>query len=286
MTDRNITIFHSPDADDAFMFYGLASGHVSSPGYKFNHELCDIEALNHRALKGELEVTAVSVHAFSYLKDRYSIMRYGASMGGVNYGPRLVVKAGTGKSLSNIKTVAIPGELTSAALSFRIYMQEQGCSFDLVNIRFDEVQHAVQSGEIDGGIIIHEGQLTHSREGLESILDLGKWWWQETSLPLPLGINIVRNDLGSDAMHAAALALRDSINYGLAHRSEALDYALSYGRGITRAEADEFVGMYVNERTVDIGEEGMRSVKLLLAKGRQYGITPKDFDETQLKFVE
>jgi 1,4-dihydroxy-6-naphthoate synthase len=203
-----------------------------------------LKPLNHRALKGELEVTAVSVHAFAYL-DRYSIALWGVD-GWRQLRPKTCGEAGAGKSLGNIKTIAIPGELTSAALSFRIYMHEQGCSFDLVNIRFDEVQHAVQSGEIDGGIIIHEGQLTHSREGLESILDLGKWWWQETSLPLPLGINIVRNDLGPEAMHAAALALRDSINYGLAHRSEALDYALSYGRGITRAEADEFVGMYVN----------------------------------------
>jgi 1,4-dihydroxy-6-naphthoate synthase len=286
MTDRNITIFHSPDADDAFMFYGLAGGHVVSPGYKFSHELCDIESLNHRALKGELEVTAVSVHAFSYLKDRYSIMRYGASMGGVNYGPRLVVKAGLGKSLNNIKTVAIPGELTSAALAFKIYMREHSHSFELINIRFDEVQHAVLSGEIDGGIIIHEGQLTHSREGLESILDLGQWWWQATSLPLPLGINIVRNDLGPEATHAAALALRDSINFSLSHRQEALDYALTYGRGITRGEADEFVGMYVNERTVDIGQDGMRSIMMFLAKGREYGITPKEFDESLIKFVE
>jgi len=261
---KTITIYHSPDADDAFMFYGLQSGAVNIPGYEFKHDLKDIESLNHMALRGELDVTAVSVHAFAHLKDQYAILSCGASLGGEKYGPRLVVKAGGNKDLSTFKYIAIPGELTSASLALRMYLKEESYEAELVNTFFDDVQAKVQSGEVDAGLLIHEGQITSYKDGLEIILDLGEWWWQRTDLPLPLGINVVKKSLGEEGMRAVQKALKCSIEYSLSHRKEAIEYALQYGRGLTVAEADEFIGMYVNEKTLDLGDNGRKTIQLFL----------------------
>lgn len=269
--ERAITIYHSPDADDAFMFYGLSSGAVSVPGYRFEHELSDIEGLNQRALRGELEVTAVSVHAYARIAERYRILRCGASMGGEHYGPKVVARSLTPLARSGAR-IAIPGELTSAALALKIFLREQGIDAELVNTHFDQVQHRVRDGSVDAGVIIHEGQLTHEREGLACVVDLGVWWWRETGLPLPLGVNVVRRDLGDEASRAVFKALKGSIEYSLEHRSKAIEYALRYGRGISASEADVFVGMYVNEVTLDIGEKGMRSIELFLERGARHGL--------------
>ena len=277
-----ITIYHSPDSDDAFMFYGLVSGSVSYPGFSFTHDLSDIESLNHRAIKGELEITAVSVHAYAYLKGRYLIMNSGASMGGNDYGPKIV-----SKNLSSIAekpycTIAIPGEYTSATLALKIYLRERGLSAELVNMPFDKVQDAVKCGEVDAGVIIHEGQLTHESEGLKNLVDLGVWWWRDTGFPLPLGVNIVRKDLESRAIVACSTVLKETIQYSLSHRAEALQYALKYGRGITPAQADKFVGMYVNELTVDLGPTGRRAIELFLDRAKSLSLIPA---EVKAEFV-
>lgn len=279
---RPITIYHSPDADDAFMFYGMLQGATRNDKFEFTHDLSDIESLNHRALTGELEVTAVSVHAFAHLKNRYAILRAGASMGGTNYGPMLVALKPFDLQDGKVRTLAIPGELTSAALAFRMYLKEHGIQAELVNINFDKVQQAIRDGIVEAGIIIHEGQLTHRREGFVSILDLGTWWWEDTNLPLPLGINIARKDIGEEAMRAAGKALRDSIEYSLNHRKEAIEYALTYGRGISYEEADRFIDMYVNERTLDIGDDGIQSITLFLKRAAVHGLVPA---HAELQFI-
>lgn len=272
---NEITIYHSPDADDAFMFYGLVCGAVEVPGYHFKHELQDIESLNHRALKGELDVTAVSVHAFSHLKDQYAILRCGASMGGVDYGPRLVSKPDNINCLSSAKPkIAIPGSLTSAALSIKLNFLERGIEANFVSVFFEEIIGAVESGEVDAGLIIHEGQITHQRQGLVTILDLGEWWWRKHQLPLPLGVNVVHKRLGEEGMKAVYKILRGSIEYSLSHRKEALDYALSYGRGLSFADADQFVGMYVNDLTREMGEAGMKSIQMFLEQGLNHKLLP------------
>jgi 1,4-dihydroxy-6-naphthoate synthase len=274
--DQTITIYHSPDADDAFMFYGLTSGAIQYPGFQFKHALSDIESLNQRTRRGELDVTAVSVHAYAYLASDYLIMTSGASMGGKDYGPRIIAKEGATLPKSNIGKIAIPGELTSATLALQLFMREKGLTGTLVNMNFEKVQNAIKSGEVDFGVIIHEGQITHQREGLTTVADLGKWWWERTSgLPLPLGVNVIRRSLGAAAIKAASTVLHGTIEYSLNHRDEALDYALSYGRGISKKEADVFVGMYVNERTLDIGEDGRRSIARFLTEGAQHGFIPE-----------
>lgn len=278
MSDKTIVIHHSPDADDAFMFYGLVKGGVGVPGFKFDHALSDIESLNQRALRGELDVTAVSVHAFAYLKNQYAIMRAGASMGGADYGPRIVACGNLNLKDGLKRKIAIPGKYTSAALALQIYLKEEGISADLQIVDFDKVQDVVKAGDIDAGIIIHEGQITCEREGLTTVLDLGKWWWDKYNLPLPLGVNVVRRALGEEGMRAAGKALKGSIEYSLEHRDEALKYALEYGRGISYDDADKFVGWYVNERTRDIGEDGARSIKLFLDRGYELGIIPNLVD--------
>ncbi|RIL08272.1 MAG: ABC transporter substrate-binding protein [Proteobacteria bacterium] len=281
---RSFTIYHSPDADDAFMFYGLVSGAVEHPDYEFKHELSDIESLNHRALRGELEITAVSVHAYGHLQDRYSILSCGASMGESSYGPRLVArpdaKFGSG---SNLK-IAIPGKYTSAALALQIYCVGQGIKPQIMPIHFDEIISAIQEGQVDAGVIIHEGQLTYEKSGLKLLVDFGAWWWDKTGLPLPLGVNVVRKDIGVEAISAVAQTLRSSIEHSLAHRKEALEYALSYGRGISAEDADQFVGMYVNQRTIDMGEEGRRAIVRFLEEGRRYGLVPPS--SGGIEFVE
>lgn len=265
-----IHVAHSPDSDDAFMFYALAEGLVETEGFEYVHELQDIESLNHRALKGELEVTAVSIHAYAYLADRYALLSSGASMGD-KYGPRLVARAPSGRADIRGKRVAIPGLLTSAYLALRLYEPD----FEPVVTPFDKVEDAVIDGSVDFGLIIHEGQLTYADRGLHLIVDLGEWWHSETGLPLPLGGNVVRRDIGADKISKISRHLKDSIAYALSHRAGALDHAMRFARGLPRSAADEFVGMYVNDWTLDYGEAGRRSVKLFLERGAMAGIIPK-----------
>ncbi len=270
---QNITIYHSPDSDDAFMFYGLVSGAVRHPDFEFAHDLSDIETLNQRALRGELDVTAVSVHACAFLPE-YTILDCGASMGGKNYGPRLVVLGD--QPLVRISEIAIPGALTSAALALRIFLHEHKLSPKIKIMHFDTIQKAVKEGLVQAGLLIHEGQLTHAREGLRTIADLGVWWWEKYQLPLPLGVNVAKKSLGAEAITATADVLKRSIEYSLAHRLDALTYALRYGRGLSTSDADTFVGMYVNERTVSLGESGIRSIKLFIDRGKQCGVIPAE----------
>jgi 1,4-dihydroxy-6-naphthoate synthase len=277
---KTITIYHSPDADDAFMFYGLTKGAVSVPGYEFKHDLSDIESLNHRALKGDVEVTAISVFAYPFLKDRYAILTCGASMGEESYGPRLIANKPLTLTKGKKYTIAVPGTYTSTTLACKLFLAREGIEAELITMNFDEIQSAVKEGQIELGAIIHEGQITCEREGFEIVLDLGSWWWKRHQLPLPLGVNIVRKDIGADAMNAVWKVLKGSIDYSLAHRKDAIQYALTYGRGISEAEADTFIGMYVNRRTLDLGDEGKRSIEIFLKEGREQGLVP-DFGEIQ-----
>ena len=252
-----IRVAHSPDSDDAFMFYALAKGLIDTGELRFEHVLKDIETLNREAFDGTYEVTAVSIHAYAHLDDRYALLGSGASMGD-GYGPVLVAReAVTAEQLATM-TVAIPGRLTSAALALKMWNP----SLQTVTYAFDEIMPAVQSGEVDAGVVIHEGQLTWEDEGFSKIVDLGVWWAEETGgMPLPLGGNVIRRDLGEEMCVRVAALLKESIQYSLDHREEALDYALDYGRGLDRDKADRFVGMYVNELTVDYGERGRRAVR-------------------------
>ncbi|MBM4192881.1 MAG: ABC transporter substrate-binding protein [Gemmatimonadetes bacterium] len=265
-----IHVAHSPDSDDAFMFYALANGLVDTDGFEYVHELQDIESLNRRALKGELEVSAVSIHAYAYLADRYALLSSGASMGD-RYGPRLVARSSMSRDDVRGKRVAIPGLLTSAYLALRLYQPE----FEPVVTPFDQVEDAVERGDVDLALVIHEGQLTYSTRGLRLVADLGEWWHGETGLPLPLGGNVVRRDLGDRNVRLISRHLRDSIKYSLSHRDGALDHAMRYARGLEREKADEFVGMYVNDWTVDYGAAGREAVRLFLKRGADCGVIPK-----------
>lgn len=269
---RTVRIGHSPDPDDAFMFHGIASGKVDTRGYRIEQVLEDIESLNRRALAGELEVTAVSVHAYAHLAGRYALTSCGASMGD-GYGPLVVARRPmTVEELAGI-TVAVPGTLTSAFLALRLCI---GRDFPHRCVPFDRILDAVASGEADAGLIIHEGQLTYRTQSLERVLDLGAWWAGRTGgMPLPLGANAVRRDLGPRAMHDLAAILRDSIEYGLTHRAEALAYAIDFGRGLDDALADRFVGMYVNDLTRDYGERGRAAIRRLLDEGADAGLFPR-----------
>jgi 5,8-dihydroxy-2-naphthoate synthase len=262
-----IHVAHSPDSDDAFMFYALAEGKIDTEGLRYVHELQDIETLNRRALRGELEVTAVSIHAYAYLADHYALLPHGASMGD-QYGPRLVARVPMAVSEIRGKRIAIPGTLTSAYLALRLFEP----AFEAVVVPFDEIEDAVVEGSVDLGLLIHEGQLTFADRGLHLIQDLGEWWFGETGLPLPLGGNVVRKDLGDDLTRKISRHLRDSIAYGLQHRGAALDHSMQYARGLARDRADAFVGMYVNDWTLDYGERGRRAVRQLLERGIEAGI--------------
>ncbi len=264
---HTIHLAHSPDSDDAFMFYALAAGHIDTEGLTYVHELQDIETLNKRALKAELEVTAVSIHAYAYLSDRYALLPHGASMGD-GYGPRLVAKSAVTLDSLRGKRIAIPGMMTSAYLALRLYLPE----FEPVVTPFDQIEEIVVRGDVDAGLLIHEGQLTYKDEGLHLIADTGKLWRDETSLPLPLGGNVIRKDIPDDIKQKISKHLRASIAYALDHRTSALDHAMQYARGLDRSKADEFVGMYVNAWTLDYGEKGREAIRLFLKRGVESGI--------------
>jgi 1,4-dihydroxy-6-naphthoate synthase len=266
-----IRVAHSPDSDDAFMFYALAKDLIDTGDLRFEHVLSDIEALNREAFAGTYEVTAVSIHAYAHLDDRYALLGSGASMGD-GYGPVLVARHAAARDELRSMKVAIPGRLTSAALALKMWDP----ALETVIYPFDAIMPAVQSGEADAGVVIHEGQLTWQDEGFEKIVDLGVWWAGETGgLPLPLGGNVIRRDLGEGKMARVAALLKASIEYSLAHRQQALDYALDYGRGLDREKADRFVGMYVNELTVDYGERGRTAVTTFLDRAYSEGLIPK-----------
>ncbi|HBT77142.1 MAG TPA: ABC transporter substrate-binding protein [Planctomycetaceae bacterium] len=268
-----IRVGHSPDSDDAFMFHALANGKIDTGTYRFTHELVDIETLNKRAFHGELELTAVSVHAYAYLNDVYALCHCGASMGD-KYGPILIAKPGM--TAEQLRRVAVPGKLTTACLALRLWMNALAIgNIELIPVSFDTIQDEVLAGNYDAGLIIHEGQLTYKKSGLELLVDTGVWWMEQTGLPLPLGANVIRRDLPGNTISDVVRLLRESIRYGLDHREEALDYALRYGRGLARNDADTFVGMYVNDWTLDFGAVGRRAVTELLQRAYEAEIVPK-----------
>jgi len=271
-----IRVGHSPDPDDAFMFYALAKDKIPTGRYRFVHELVDIETLNQRAFAGELELTALSIHAYAYLSDRYILCNCGASMGDY-YGPMVVARDGDQPQDLARSTIAVPGRLTSAFLALRLYLNRE---FDHVIVPFDHIPQAVAEGRygdrpVDAGLLIHEGQLTYSRHGLKLIIDLGQWWTEETGLPLPLGANAVRKDLGREVAGDVDRLLLESIRYGLEHREEALAYAQHYGRDLDAALADRFVGMYVNDWTLDFGPRGRAAIAEFLRRGFECGALPR-----------
>jgi 1,4-dihydroxy-6-naphthoate synthase len=271
MKETRITVAHSPDSDDAFMFYGLASGNVDSGGIVVNQVLSDIETLNRAAFDGKYEVTAVSFHAYAHLVDKYALLPHGASMGD-KYGPIVVARQESGTTGVKGSRIAIPGTLTTAYLTLRIYEPD----FEYIVVPFDEIQQAVLAGKADAGLLIHEGQLTYQDEGLRKIVDLGEWWAERTGgLPLPLGGNIIRRDLGPEMIAKVSKMLHDSIAYALSHRPEAVEYALQFGRGLDRAKTDRFVGMYVNDLTLAYGERGRQGLERLMADAYERGLIPQ-----------
>jgi 1,4-dihydroxy-6-naphthoate synthase len=278
---QTIHIAHSPDSDDAFMFYAIAEGKIDTGELRYVHELADIETLNRRALAGELEVSAVSIHAYAHLADRYALLGSGASMGD-GYGPRLVARtvcASDPQAELLGKRVGVPGKMTTAYLALRLFQP----SFDPVVMPFDQIEAAVAAGSVDAGLLIHEGQLTYADQGFALWADLGAWWLSRTGLPLPLGGNVVRRDLGDPIMRQIARDLRASILYGLEHRVPALAHARQFSRGLTEERTDTFVGMYVNQWTVDYGSRGRAAVQALLDEGYQAGVVPRP---VQVDFVD
>lgn len=270
---------HSPDSDDAFMFYGLAEHQVDSEGLQFEHILKDIQTLNEWAREGTLECTAISVHAYAYVHDKYAVLMHGASMGD-GYGPMIVTRNPMQlEDIGKLK-IAIPGLMTSAFLALSLFLPDK---FDYVVMPFDTIMEAVAEGKVEAGLIIHEGQLTHTSLGLYNILDLGKWWKDETGLPLPLGVNAIRKDLPVDVQKRASRALKASIVHGLEHRQKALDHAMTFAGDMDAETADTFVGMYVNDWTVDLGEAGRKSIQLFLDRGVERGLIP---DVGKVEFVE
>ena len=268
MTPANtIHLAHSPDSDDAFMFYALADGQIDTQGISYVHELQDIETLNGRAMRGELDVTAVSIHAYAYLSDKYALLPHGASMGD-GYGPMLVSRTPMTRDDIENKRIAIPGMMTSAYLALRLYQP----NFEPVVVPFDQIEQAVLSGAVDAGLLIHEGQLTYQDDGLHLVADMGAWWMQKTGLPLPLGGNVIRKDMPRDVQKKVSRHLRQSIAYGLDHRKSALDHAMRFARGLDRSKADTFVGMYVNDWTLDYGKRGREAIRLFLDEGVKCGV--------------
>ncbi len=276
---RMITVGHSPDPDDAFMFYALAHDKLDTGPLKFRHELQDIETLNRRAMRGELEVSAVSIHAYAHLLDQYALLPSGCSMGD-QYGPMVVAREPYSIGDLRGKKIAVPGTLTTAYLALRLCL---GSEFAYDVMPFDQILQAVAEKKYDAGLIIHEGQLTFQNQGLKLIVDLGVWWQEKTGLPLPLGGNVVRRDLGEETIALISRLLKQSIQYSLDHREQALDYALQYGRDLDRKLADQFVGMYVNQWTLDYGERGRAAVRKLLDEAAKAKIIPT---AVNVQFVE
>ncbi len=273
-----IRVGHSPDPDDAFMFHALANDKIDTGRYRFTHDLQDIETLNRRAWNGELELTAVSIHGYAFITDRYALCACGASMGD-QYGPMVVSRAGADPDWLIDRRIAVPGELTTAFLTLRLLL---GDRFTYDVYPFDQILDVVARGEADAGLIIHEGQLTYADQGLSLVVDLGKWWFEQTGLPLPLGGNAIRKDLGRTAMEEVTALLKESIRYGLDHRAEALAHAMQYGRDLDSAKTDRFVGMYVNDWTLDFGPRGREAVAALLRRGFEEGIIPRP---VELEFI-
>ena len=271
VSDQLIRLGHSPDPDDAFMFYALAKDMIPTDGFRFEHELNDIETLNRWAVEGRLEVTAISVHAYAYLADKYRLLPHGASMG-EQYGPIVVARESMSVADLAGKTIAVPGLWTSAYLELQLAI---GKVANPILVPFDEILNTVERGEADAGLVIHEGQLTYQKQGLQLVLDLGEWWHELTGgLPLPLGANAVRRDLGEETMVRLSKVLYDSIKFGLDHRADALDYAGGFGRGLNDDLTDRFVGMYVNDRTLDYGDEGRAAVAELLDRAAAAKLIP------------
>jgi 1,4-dihydroxy-6-naphthoate synthase len=264
---RDISVAHSPDSDDAFMFYGLATNKIRVPGLKFNHTLTDIETLNRKAMDGFYDVTAISFHAYPYIQDKYALMPCGGSVGD-KYGPMVVAPKALGLDELKRMKVAVPGTLTTAYLALKLFAPK----IETTVVPFDQIIPEVLAGKHEAGLIIHEGQLTYDQSGLYRILDLGKWWTQNTGLPLPLGGNAIRRSLGRELISSISNALRNSIQYALDHREEALAYAMQFARDLDPQLADKFVGMYVNERTLDYGEDGKEAIRKLLDMGYRAGI--------------
>ena len=264
---REITVAHSPDSDDAFMFYGLATNKVRTPGLRFSHTLCDIETLNQKAREGVYDVSAISFHAYPYVQDKYALMTCGGSVG-EGYGPMIVSPRPFTAAEIKTKRIAVPGTLTTAFLALQLFAP--GIETEVVP--FDQIIPQVLEGKYEAGLIIHEGQLTYDKSGLHRIVDLGKWWGKVTGLPLPLGGNAIRRALGPELMPVVTAALRESIQYGLDHREEALSYAMQFARDLDTSSADKFIGMYVNERTLDYGADGREAVRRLLDMGHKAGI--------------
>jgi 1,4-dihydroxy-6-naphthoate synthase len=273
-TPLKIRLGHSPDSDDAFMFWGLANGQVESD-YEFEHILRDIQTLNEWAMEGKLESTAISVHAFAYVADKYALLRHGGSFGW-DYGPMLVASPDLTKEELKDTVIAVPGKLTSAFLELNLWWKEHlgDAELKFEVVPFDQIIPSIQEGKYKAGLIIHEGQLTYKRDGLVLVADMGVWWRDKTGLPLPLGVNVVRKDLGPEVVADVSRCMRESINAGLSNRKAALDYALQFARGMDEQTSDTFVGMYVNERTLDMGEEGVLAIKILLEKGAEAGLVP------------
>ena len=267
---RDISIAHSPDSDDAFMFYGLATNKVRFPGYRFSHTLTDIETLNHKAMNEAFyDVTAISFHAYPFLQESYALMPCGGSVGS-GYGPMIVSPRRLSPEELRKTRIAVPGTLTTAYLTLKLWAPE----IETVTVPFDQIILAVLAGEFEAGLIIHEGQLTYSNSGLVKLLDLGQWWREETGLPLPLGGNAIRRSLGAEVQHTCTEALRASIQHALDHRDEALTYAMQFARDLDVPTANRFVGMYVNELTLDYGADGRKAIQMLLDMGHERGIIP------------
>jgi 1,4-dihydroxy-6-naphthoate synthase len=275
---REITVAHSPDSDDAFMFYGLATNKVRVPGLKFTHTLSDIETLNRKAKEGFYDVTAISFHAYPYLQENYALLPSGGSVG-EGYGPMIVAQKDFTLDQIKQKKIAVPGTLTTAYLVLKLFAPD----IQTEVVPFDQIIPQIVEGRFEAGLIIHEGQLTYSKSGLHRIVDFGKWWREQTALPLPLGGNAIKRDLGPELMHEVSTALRDSIQYALDHREEALEYAMQFARDLDRQLAGDFVSMYVNERTLDYGIEGRRAIARLLEMGYERGIIP---NQPRIDFID
>jgi 1,4-dihydroxy-6-naphthoate synthase len=278
-TTQTLLLGHSPDPDDAFMFYGLATGKLDSGRWRFEHILQDIQTLNERALRGELHITAISIHAYPYVADKYALTNCGSSMGD-GYGPMVVTREPMTLEDLRGKRIAVPGTMTTAFLALNLCLGRDNFQHELV--MFDQILDHVAAGKADAGLIIHEGQLTYQNQKLHCVVDLGVWWQKQTGLPLPLGGNVIRRDLGSDNMREIAGILKNSIQYSLDHRAEAVEHALQYARDMGRDLADRFVGMYVNHWTLDYGDAGRNAIRELLRRGHAAGLVP---DAGEIDFV-